>query len=202
MNQTNQRTSPAGPLPFQELVEAQGHLIDSQILEVVFDEVVQYGGRFEVEEFRIGRTNEDPSYLRLRVETPSALAMERLLQNLNTVGCYPVSTEDASTRGVEKDCCAIRNRFSRIALTEFCCVLLAILAPRVEGILGAHQTGRPTVCIEPSAVAVPSPVPMAFLRAAASQKGLRWSGRSGTFPTWEGPPYCTTSSKTTSRIWE
>ena len=86
MNDANQRTTPTGPLPFQEVVEAQGHLIDSQILEVVFDEVVQFGGRFEVEEFRIGRTNEEPSYLRLRVETPTESAMERLLQNLNSVG--------------------------------------------------------------------------------------------------------------------
>jgi lysine-ketoglutarate reductase/saccharopine dehydrogenase-like protein (TIGR00300 family) len=112
MNEANHRTTPAGPLPFQEVVEAEGHLIDSQILEVVFDEVVQFGGRFEVEEFRIGRTNEEPSYLRLRVETPTELAMERLLQNLNTEGCYPVSTQDAALRPVEKDCCAPEEFYS------------------------------------------------------------------------------------------
>lgn len=112
MNTAIPRTAPHGHLPFQEIVEAQGHLIDSQILEVVFDEVVQYGGRFEVEEFRIGRTNEDPSYLRLRVETPSESAMERLLLNLNSVGCYPVHTGDAALRTVEKDCCAPEDFYS------------------------------------------------------------------------------------------
>lgn len=112
MNDAQQRSTPAGPLPYQEVVEAQGHLIDSQILEVVFDEVVQFGGRFEVEEFRIGRTNDDPSYLRLRVETPSEVAMERLLQNLNTVGCYPVTTQDAALRPVEKDRCAPEDFYS------------------------------------------------------------------------------------------
>ncbi len=57
-------------MPFQEVVEAEGHLIDSHIMENIFDKVVEYHGRFEVEQFRIGRTNSEPSYLRLKVETP------------------------------------------------------------------------------------------------------------------------------------
>ena len=63
----------------QEVVEAEGHLIDSHLMEQIFDKVVEYNGRFEVEEFRIGRTNSDASYLRLRVETPAAEQMHRLL---------------------------------------------------------------------------------------------------------------------------
>ena len=57
---------------FQEVVEAEGHLIDSHIMEHIFDKVVEHHGRFEVEQFRIGRTNSEPSYLRLKVETPDA----------------------------------------------------------------------------------------------------------------------------------
>ena len=53
------------------MVEAQGHLIDSHIMERIFDTVVEFGGRFEVEQFSIGRTNSDPSSLRLRVKRPS-----------------------------------------------------------------------------------------------------------------------------------
>src|SRR5579864_4967183 len=53
-------------MPFEETVEAQGHLIDSHVMEQIFDKVVESEGRFEVEQFRIGRTNGDPSYLRLR----------------------------------------------------------------------------------------------------------------------------------------
>ncbi len=98
--------------PFQETVEAEGHLIDSQILELVFDEVVQYGGRFEVEDFRIGRTNEEPSYLRLRVATPSQEAMQRLLHNLSANGCYPVHGGDAEIQRVDRDCCAPEDFYS------------------------------------------------------------------------------------------
>ena len=49
-------------MQFQELVEANGHLIDSHVMEEIFDKVVENNGRFEVEEFTIGRTNGDPSY--------------------------------------------------------------------------------------------------------------------------------------------
>ena len=52
----------------QEVVEAEGHLIDSHLMERIFDTVVEYNGRFEVEQFEIGRTNADNSRLRLKVE--------------------------------------------------------------------------------------------------------------------------------------
>ena len=50
---------------FREIVEAEGHLIDSHVMEAVFDKVAEHQASFEVEEFRIGRTNSDASYLRL-----------------------------------------------------------------------------------------------------------------------------------------
>ena len=77
----------AGTWPFQEVVEAEGHLIDSHVIERIFDKVVEYSGRFEVEQFRIGRTNDEPSYLRLRVEAPTQAGMERMLHQLMDLGC-------------------------------------------------------------------------------------------------------------------
>ena len=50
-------------MPFEEVVEAEGHLIDSHVMEQIFDKVVESNGRFEVEQFRIGRTNGDPSLM-------------------------------------------------------------------------------------------------------------------------------------------
>jgi hypothetical protein len=57
------------PAPVQETVQAQGHLIDSHIMERIFDTVVEFQGKFEVEKFEIGRTNADPSRLRLKINT-------------------------------------------------------------------------------------------------------------------------------------
>ncbi len=57
----------------QEVVEAEGHLIDSHLMEQIFDTVVEHQGRFEVEQFRIGRTNAEPSYLRLKSRDAAAV---------------------------------------------------------------------------------------------------------------------------------
>src|SRR6266516_160886 len=99
-------------MEFQEVVEAQGHLIDSHVMEQIFDKVVEYNSRFEVEQFRIGRTNSDPSYLRLKVEAPSQDAMDHLLQQLLGLGCSPVDSGDAQLRTVERDRCAPDDFYS------------------------------------------------------------------------------------------
>jgi lysine-ketoglutarate reductase/saccharopine dehydrogenase-like protein (TIGR00300 family) len=99
-------------MQFQEVVEAQGHLIDSHVMEQIFDQVVEFGGRFEVEEFRVGRTNSDASYLRLKVEANERAVMERLLQQLLGLGCSPVDSGDAQLRAVERDRCAPEDFYS------------------------------------------------------------------------------------------
>ena len=104
-------TSDAVPA-FQEVVEAEGHLIDSHVMEQIFDKVVEYNGRFEVERFTIGRTNEEPSYLRLRVEAPGSAAMEQMLHQLMDLGCSPVDAGEARLREVERDCCAPEDFYS------------------------------------------------------------------------------------------
>ncbi len=98
--------------PYQEIVEAEGHLIDSHAMELIFDKVVEYSGRFEVEQFRIGRTNDEPSHLRLRVEAPSRESMEQLLHQLMDLGCSPVDVGEAVLREVEKDRCAPEDFYS------------------------------------------------------------------------------------------
>jgi lysine-ketoglutarate reductase/saccharopine dehydrogenase-like protein (TIGR00300 family) len=99
-------------MPFQEVVETEGHLIDSHIMENVFDKVVECHGRFEVEQFRIGRTNSEASYLRLKVETPDAPSLERLLTSLLELGCTPVDSADAVLREVDCDRCAPEDFYS------------------------------------------------------------------------------------------
>ena len=99
-------------MPFEEVVEAEGHLIDSHVMEQIFDKVVEANGRFEVEQFRIGRTNGDPSYLRLRLEAPDRRHMEHLLAQLLPMGCSPVNGGDATLGPVERDRCAPEDFYS------------------------------------------------------------------------------------------
>ena len=99
-------------MPFQELVEAEGHLIDSHVMEDIFDKVVAHNARFEVEQFRIGRTNSEPSYLRLKVDAPDEGSLQHLLEELLGLGCAPVNSGDAVLRAVERDKCAPEDFYS------------------------------------------------------------------------------------------
>lgn len=95
-----------------EVVEAEGHLIDSHIMERIFDTVIEYSGRYEVEQFRIGRTNAEPSQLRLKVETETPEQMDLLLAQLLGLGCSSVDGGDADLKAVEKDRCAPEDFYS------------------------------------------------------------------------------------------
>jgi hypothetical protein len=101
-----------GQPPVSEVVEAQGHLIDSHIMEKIFDTVVEFGARFEVEQFSIGRTNSDSSSLRLRVEAPSEDQMEQLMTELLALGCTPIDSGEAELKPAELDRCAPEDFYS------------------------------------------------------------------------------------------
>ena len=95
-----------------EVIEARGHLIDSHRMEVMFDTIVAHDGTFEIEEFRIGRTNVEQSYMRMRVEAPSEEAMDRLLEDLIGLGCATAEQGDAVLRTVERERCAPDDFYS------------------------------------------------------------------------------------------
>ena len=71
-----------------EIVEAEGHLVDSQLLNAIFDRVIERGGEFEVLEFDIGRDNEAISKLTLKVSAETQHELTELLEALMPLGCY------------------------------------------------------------------------------------------------------------------
>jgi len=72
-----------------EIVETEGHLIDSRLMTEIFDSVVKHGGSFEVLDFTIGRTNNDFSRLRMRVAATSPSAMQDLLESCSRLDAEP-----------------------------------------------------------------------------------------------------------------
>lgn len=86
-----------------EIVEASGHLIDSQILNEIFDTVVKNEGQFEVLEFTIGRTNVDASRIRLKVSAPTDARLRGLLEDLVGLGCEALSEADATVVATDGD---------------------------------------------------------------------------------------------------
>ena len=89
-----------------EIVETEGHLIDSQLMTQIFDAVVKHGASFEVVEFAIGRTNDEYSRLQMRVNATSTQAMQDLLEELLTFGCRTSGEVDAVLQPAPTDGCA------------------------------------------------------------------------------------------------
>lgn len=85
-----------------ETVTMEGHLIDSDILRKAFGRVVEGGGEFEVLEFRVGKTNADPSFARLSVAAPDPPALDRILEGLSYLGASAV-VADARFEPAEAD---------------------------------------------------------------------------------------------------
>ena len=84
-----------------EIVEAEGHLVDSQLLNLIFDKVIERRSRFEVLQFDIGRTNDEFSRLELKVTAPDAAILRLLLEDLMPLGCHPRPLRDAVLRPAE-----------------------------------------------------------------------------------------------------
>jgi lysine-ketoglutarate reductase/saccharopine dehydrogenase-like protein (TIGR00300 family) len=69
-----------------ETITLEGHLIDSDIMRRVFDRVVEEGGAFEVQEFRVGRTNDQPSFARIEIRAGDPHALDRILEAVRYLG--------------------------------------------------------------------------------------------------------------------
>jgi len=90
-------------MEYSEIVEAEGHLVDSQILSNIMDRVIECGAIYEVQDFTLGKTNEQFSRLRLRVIAPNREVLLRTLEELIELGCYQTELRDAVTKPAPMD---------------------------------------------------------------------------------------------------
>jgi lysine-ketoglutarate reductase/saccharopine dehydrogenase-like protein (TIGR00300 family) len=97
---------------YSEVVEAEGHLIDSQILNVVFDTVVKHNASFDVLKFDIGRRNDEPSSIAMRISAATEEGLDDVLEELVALGCRLADTQDALTRTAERDGCVADDFYS------------------------------------------------------------------------------------------
>jgi lysine-ketoglutarate reductase/saccharopine dehydrogenase-like protein (TIGR00300 family) len=86
-----------------EIVEAEGHLVDSQILSNIMDRVIECGAVYEVIEFKLGRTNDEFSQLQMRVIAPTREILDKTLEELVELGCYQAKITDATLRPAPED---------------------------------------------------------------------------------------------------
>ena len=95
-----------------DTIEAEGHLIDSGLLSAIFDKIIEQRGAYEILHFDIGRTNDDPSRIQMRITTSDSAGLDDLLQQLTTFGCHPVRERDALVKPAEKDRCVPDDFYS------------------------------------------------------------------------------------------
>jgi lysine-ketoglutarate reductase/saccharopine dehydrogenase-like protein (TIGR00300 family) len=93
-------------------VEAEGHLIDSQILNVVFDTVVRRNAAFDVLKFSIGRSNDEPSFISMRISSATEQGLAEVLEELVALGCRLAEPQDATLKSADRDGCVPDDFYS------------------------------------------------------------------------------------------
>jgi lysine-ketoglutarate reductase/saccharopine dehydrogenase-like protein (TIGR00300 family) len=88
---------------YSEILQAEGHLVDSHILSKIMDRVIGCGAAFEVIEFRLGRTNEEMSHLRLRVNAETPEVLNKAVEELVELGCYETDVANVTLKPAEAD---------------------------------------------------------------------------------------------------
>jgi len=99
-------------MPASDTIEAAGHLIDSGLLSNIFDKIIEFKASYEVLTFDIGRTNDDPSRILMRITAAEEASLDELLQQLTTFGCSTVEERNVVLAPAEKDRCVPDDFYS------------------------------------------------------------------------------------------
>jgi len=86
-----------------EIVEVEGHIIDSLILAKVLDVILDAGADYRMLDVEIGRTSADPSRARLEITAPDDEVLAALVAELQVHGANRVSQADAAVEIAEVD---------------------------------------------------------------------------------------------------
>jgi lysine-ketoglutarate reductase/saccharopine dehydrogenase-like protein (TIGR00300 family) len=86
-----------------ETVEITGHLMDSGVLALVLDDVLEYGGDYAVERIDLGKAHADESHAVIVVGADNAEQLSRILMRLQVHGVNLVEPGEALTRPAPAD---------------------------------------------------------------------------------------------------
>jgi lysine-ketoglutarate reductase/saccharopine dehydrogenase-like protein (TIGR00300 family) len=88
---------------FYEDVVVEGHLIDSQIVSKMMDDIIELGGEFEMLSFVVGRTNDDASRAVVRVIATDQPTLDTIMTAVLEHGAVPVDLSDVETQVAPAD---------------------------------------------------------------------------------------------------
>src|SRR5438477_546169 len=86
-----------------EIVEVEGHIIDSLTLAKVMDVILAAGADYEIVDVAIGKTNADVSRARIEVKAADDETLEALLVELHIHGVNRVDSGNAAVADVDRD---------------------------------------------------------------------------------------------------
>lgn len=78
-----------------EVVQMQGHLIDSGLLSRALDDILESRADYEIQDLVFGKTKNDESTARIFIAHPDETTLNDLLVRLQNHGVNPVETSDA-----------------------------------------------------------------------------------------------------------
>jgi lysine-ketoglutarate reductase/saccharopine dehydrogenase-like protein (TIGR00300 family) len=84
-------------------IELSGHIIDSMMLPRIFDSIMDLGGSFKVEEFRVGRSADERSFARISIDHGEPVRLEAIVAACQQQGAMLASTAAARTEPAPRD---------------------------------------------------------------------------------------------------
>ena len=94
------------------IVELQGHIIDSGMMQRVFGIVMDMGGSFHVEQFDVGTRKDETSYCRMEVGADSEALLDEILHELHQNGANVADPVDAALEAAPADRVVPRDFYS------------------------------------------------------------------------------------------
>ena len=85
------------------IVTMEGHIIDSLALPKVWDTIMDLGGNFDVEEFRVGKRKDELSFLRMSVGADTEEQLNEILAAIQQHGASPTEEAEAGLEAVKQD---------------------------------------------------------------------------------------------------
>ncbi|MGE5619751.1 MAG: TIGR00300 family protein [Sphingomonadaceae bacterium] len=88
---------------YTQVIELEGHIIDSMILPQIMDAVMDRGGDFDVQEIRVGRRKTETSYARLEIRAGSPELLDLLVRQARRLGAVVHAVEQVHTEPAPAD---------------------------------------------------------------------------------------------------
>jgi lysine-ketoglutarate reductase/saccharopine dehydrogenase-like protein (TIGR00300 family) len=88
---------------FSETLLLQGHIIDSLTFSKVLDRIMDRGGRFTIDEIRVGQRKNERSRAMLQVESDTQSQLDDLLKELRNLGAEVMEKDNVRLAAAPKD---------------------------------------------------------------------------------------------------